>query len=395
MSTVIGLAVASDELRALLVRDGVVHWAGCAGRKDDTALSVQVAALLAQAPVRRWPRPRVMSAVGPSAAQMKRLQGLPPVTDPAALARIVREGAGRFFLRNGIPLDTSGARVTEPGAAWAAAFERPVVSQIELGCKAARFRLRAIVPTVAALANVFGTVRGVWRDGEARAEFEAAGGVLLAVRRLADGAGNDAPLSTPASLASLGADGWRFADAYGAALTPESEPVAIRPLGTDGAAVSRRRITTAAAACAVAGALALFAPGIVATVDHARVSRELATLGPHARDAAAIAQELRRVSRALSEVNAFAASRRAPTELLAGLARRLPAGTALITLRVDSAGGTLVLLAPRAARAIAALDSVPGIDSPEVVGPVTREVSGTRELERATVRFRLSAEAPQ
>ncbi len=388
MSASIGLAVASDELRAVLVRDGTVLWAGRSGRTADAPLPDQVRDLLAQAPARRWMRPRVTGAVGASASQVKRIEGLPPVSDAAALALIVREGAGRFFMRNGIPLETSGVRPVEAGAAWAAAFERPIIAQIEAGSRAAGLRVRAIVPAVVALARANADAHAQWDDGDCRIEFTVSAGELRSVRRIVAGNVPELP-SVPAALASLGDDGWRFADAYGASLVPDSEPLAIRPRGAIHAEISRRRLTIAAAACVLAAFLAAAAPGIGAAIDRARAEREFAQLSPHVRAAAVSAEELHRMTRALAESNALAASRRSPTALIAALALALGSGSALVTLRADSAGGMLVLLAPHAARAIAALDSVPGLIAPEIVGPVTREVMGKSEVERVTVRFRL------
>jgi hypothetical protein len=62
----------------------------------------------------------------------------------------------------------------------------------------------------------------------------------------------------------------------------------------------------------------------------------------------------------------------------------------LVTARLDSLGGAVVVLAPHATSTLASLDSVAGIAAPQIVGPVTKEVVGSRELERATVQFRRS-----
>jgi hypothetical protein len=101
--------------------------------------------------------------------------------------------------------------------------------------------------------------------------------------------------------------------------------------------------------------------------------------------------ELRRVTAALDEVAAFDASRRPATTLLAELTRALPDGAAMVALRIDSAGGSLVAVAPRAPAVLMPLERVPGIRAPEIVGPVTREVLGGREVERVTVRFALDS----
>jgi hypothetical protein len=393
----IGLAVASDELRAVAVRGGVVRWAVRAGRTEEPALSVQIAALLAQAPVPRWRRWRAIAVVGPSAAQVRRLTGLPPLESRATLSVLVREGAGRFFLRNGVPLEVAGVRVIARGSVWAAAFEQPMVAEIAAGCRAAGLTLRAIAPAVNALGAGLQDDRVVWRDGDVRAQIVFAKGTLTSVRRLPSElpAGAEQSLRPVAALGSLGKDAWRFADAYGAALASDSEPLALRTGAQSDAAVSRRRIVAASIAFASAALIALVTPAVASVIDQSRVLKQLNAIAPQARDAAVVEQELRRMTRALAQVDAFATARRSPTALLASLTRVLPPGAALVTLRVDSAGGTLVFLAPRAARAIASLDSVAEIASPEVVGPVTKEIAGTKEVERATVRFRLAVGAPR
>ena len=99
------------------------------------------------------------------------------------------------------------------------------------------------------------------------------------------------------------------------------------------------------------------------------------------------------MSEALAQVATFDASRRSVTLILAQLERALPENAALVTVRLDTAGGTMVILAPRAAAALAALDSVPAVVAPVIIGPVTKEMAGTRELERATIQFRLGAVA--
>jgi hypothetical protein len=47
-----------------------------------------------------------------------------------------------------------------------------------------------------------------------------------------------------------------------------------------------------------------------------------------------------------------------------------------------------VVLAPRGGALLTRLERVSGVAAPEIVGPVTREKPGGREVERVTVRFR-------
>jgi len=392
MNASIGLAVASDELRVVLVRDAAVEWAARAARDDDAPLAAQVTALLDRVPSSRWRRRRVTAAVGPSAVQVKRLGGLPPLTDRAAISALVRESASRFFLRNGVPLDVAEVWMPSADTVWAAAFDATVVCDVAEGCRGAGFGLRAILPAVAVLGTSLADSELTWPDGELRAELTFASGVLTGVRRVACETVELPPPSPIAALARAGDEAWRLADAYGAALAPAIGCLALCPTARGGHARERRGIFLAAAACLAAFLSALIAPGMSASIDTARAAREMRAVAAPAREAAAAAQDYERMSRALAFADAFAAGRRPPLALLAHLTQSLPEGAALVTLRTDSAGGTLVLLAPHAARAVAAMEHVSGIAGLEITGPVTKEVDGARELERATVRFRFAPE---
>ena len=151
MSTRIGLAVGRNAVRAVLIRGRRICWAGEAPLAAPEELATTVGRLLALAPVPRWPKPVLHAAVGPHAAQVKRVTGLPEIADPDALAAIVREASGSYFLRNGIPLLTTGVQPAGPGAAVAGALERPCVDAIRAACVARGYRLGVIVPTAIAL----------------------------------------------------------------------------------------------------------------------------------------------------------------------------------------------------------------------------------------------------
>jgi hypothetical protein len=103
-------------------------------------------------------------------------------------------------------------------------------------------------------------------------------------------------------------------------------------------------------------------------------------------------RELERVTQALAEAAAFDADRYSPTLLLADLTAALPQGSAVVAFTADTANGSVVALAPRAAAVVQPLEKVPGIVAPEIVGPVTREALAGRDLERVTIRFGIDAE---
>ena len=389
----IGLAIASDRIRAVGVHAGRVLWALEGERSLANALSADITQLLRRAALPRWPRPVVFAAIGPSASQTKRLSGLPNVTDAAALRAIVRESTSRFFLRNGIPLITSGVRVDGAESVWAAAFDLPSVREVESACRALRLRVRMIAPSLVALPRAIGNGRIEWIDGAVRSELIIADHRLAGTRRLPEmpAGGSVGAFEVVAALKPLGAESWKFADAYGATQLADDESLALRSSSGDlDASATRREVKIAATALGVA-VVAVIGSTIVgiALRDH-RIARNLASIERQAHVAELAEVDLGRMSAALTQVSAFDASRRSPTTLLAQLARALPEGSILANVRIDTAGGMVALLAPRASAALAALDSVRAVSAPEIIGPVTKEVVGARELERATMQFRLA-----
>ena len=118
MTPRIGVGVGADALRLVYVRRGRVRWSGEMDFEGADTLERALPELLRQSPLPRWPRPVVTVAVGPFATQLKRVTGLPPLSDPRLTASLIRENQSRFFMRNGQPLLTTGVRTIEDGAAW-------------------------------------------------------------------------------------------------------------------------------------------------------------------------------------------------------------------------------------------------------------------------------------
>jgi hypothetical protein len=312
--------------------------------------------------------------------------------DPKLLAQVVREGAGKFFLRNGVPLATTGVRVIEPGCVWASALDERTVRAVETGCGSVGVRVDRFVPAVAVLGRGLADADVLWPDGGAVAAVQLSGGEMQSVRRLSAAQAPDGhPPTAIAALARLGEDAWRFADAYGAALLPEYETMVFRGSGSVAGEGPGWRMALAGGALAAAIASAAVAPALRATHAEDLALRRMALLQDRRRAASETEHDLARVTAAMSQVAAFDAARYSPTLLLADLTAALPAGSAIVTLRADTVGGSLVALAPRAVAVLRPLEKVPGILTPEIVGPVTREALAGQELERVTVRFGIDA----
>ena len=443
----VGIGVSARSVRAVGVSGDAIRWAIELERNEGEPLSDAIAALIDRSPIarvgggrasrtsserrprqrgsRNWPmagwlRPRVVVVIGPSAVQVKRLTGLPLLTDADALEALVREGAGRFFLTNGVPLITTGVQLVESGTVWAAAFEAPVVDEVERACSAANLRLQAIVPTATALVHAMSPAvdgeRMIWVDGDIRMELSFSEERLASIRRLPSerqgerstersDAGNVAGSTGPdrpspiEALEKLGERSLDFADAYGATRMAQrmrrDEPLTLQAgsaaLGSSRhPEPSRRRLVIAASVFILSAAGAIAGPSLVA-IHTARDARSrLRSMGEQVFRAERDEAELSRVSQALAQVASFESSRRSATTLLGNLTRALPKEAALVALDVDTTGGTLVALGARASQVTTALEKVKEIASPEIVGPVTRESAGSREVERVTVRFRFA-----
>ena len=393
MSVRLGIAVGADRVRAVALDGGRVVAASETELGPGDSLGAAVAAMLAEAPLPRFPRPRATVALGPALAQTRRISGLPPLDDPRMLAQVVREGAGKFFLRNGAPLATTGVRVLEPGTVWAAALDERTVHAVEAACRRAGVRVDRFVPAVAVLGRGLAADAVLWPDGDAVADVRiAADGDLLSVRRIARA---QAPAAEPppaaAALARLGEDAWRYADAYGAAMLPAWEPLVLRTAGTAPGDVPRWRIGMAAAALACAAAFAAVAPALRAMAAEDRAVARIAEVQDRRRAAQGTADELERVTGALAEASAFGHGRWSPLLLLADVTAALPPGSALVAFHADTVSGSVVALAPRASAVVQPLERVPGIVAPEIVGPVTRETVAGRPVERVTLRFGIDA----
>jgi Tfp pilus assembly protein PilN len=253
-------------------------------------------------------------------------------------------------------------------------------------------RLTAVLPTLSVLPLALRGDSLTWHDGDVSACVIVADGRLAGLQRTIGGSAasvvaDEAREAVPL-LATLGADAWRFADAYGAAIASSRDPLAIRPARSPAdAPVRTRRLVAAGIACSVALVIAIVGPTLMARHTAAQATAALSLLARQRRTAEAAESDLAHVSIALDEVAAFDRDRQPVTLLLDDLAHALPAGSALVTLRVDSAGGTLVALAPRAAALLERLEHLSSVSTPTFVGPVTREAAANAEVERVAIRF--------
>lgn len=387
----LGLGIGRDRVSAVLIVGRAVRWAAHSPRHPETALADAIAALLTDCPRRSMLRLTATAAVGPTVSQLKCLTDVPPVPDAKAIVALVRENSGRFFLRNGVPLLISGAHVESPSRIWVAAVDGPVVAEVAAGCRRAGIRLRSVVPSAVSLRHAIRGKSITWLDGDVRLDIAFGDKSPFSVRRMpANGVCSETPPPVSA-LANLGHDALGSTDAIGAALTPRDEAISVR-VDEAPRVASPRRLTHAAIACFSACVLALASPGVIASLAARNDRAGEARIEASVRAARSDANELARTTAEMRSLADFADARRSMVLLLTEITRALPDSATLVALQVDSGGsGSVVALAPHAAAVVDAVERTPGLASPQILGPVTRESVGGRTMERVAVRFRVLA----
>ncbi len=384
----IGVSICHDVLRMVVVRASGVVWSGEAAVRDPEALAADIDALLASAPRRRWHNREVLGAIGPYAAQMKRVAGVPGAAGDRALSDAVRLNASRFFLRNGAPLVTSSVSRRD-GEVWCAALHAPVVAALAEACRIRGVRFRGCVPSAVALGAGFTDGRVVLSDGDAVEEVILLHGECAGVRRVHTGERVTTTVRPP--LAALGPDAARFADAYGAAIAGARSPLLVDPAAAPRARRRRAFVRAALGLCLLTASAGIVAgPAIRATFRERRAVERLKELGARSAAPLAAMRDLATATQVVRRVDAFASSRRSMVLLLGSLSQELPDSTAIVSLHVDSIGGTLVALAPVGTTILPDISRTSGIASAEITGAVTRETVAGAVLQRLVTAFRFA-----
>jgi hypothetical protein len=400
MTTRIGLAVGWEAVRAVMICRHRVVWKGETrlGPGGSEAVQAAAVALLAAAPRRRWPKPVVHAAIGPHAAQVKRVVGLPEIADADALAAIIREAAGTYFLKNGVPLLTTRVQPTGAGTAIAAALDRPYVDAVRAACRARGWRMGPIAPTAVVLTRAFTGPAFQWNDGPLTIEVSRnATGALDAVRtRPAREDDVDATTLAPvAELAALGPGAARFADAFGAAAIDAGEPLSVQSDGFEFRRIALpRRTVTVVSAIFMTGFAAVGLSPLAAKWAGQRAFARVHQLRPGRWQVISTSLgQLDHVSAILRQARSFADSRTSMGTLLGELARLLPERSAVLNFEWIDAGnrGDVTVVTTNPTAVLAAMRRLPGVGTVELVGSVSRQQVAAQDLQRVTVRFARNA----
>lgn len=390
MRATLGLAIASDHVGAVLVRDGALQWSALRSC-DRASRAERIVELITACPRGRWGSRRVVAAIGPSGVQVRRLTDVPAALSQEELREIVRTGAGRFFLKNGIPLETSCGRQSD-GTAWAAAYDAALIGEIEDACRAGSSHLTAIVPVALALRLATRDQSVAWQDGELQLSLAYLDDDLIQVRCSRVAAESAfRPMDLSPLLVAVGLPAIPLVPAYTATLVSVKAPLVLRRSIPLASAPSRKQLVVASIACALAFICCWLSPAVVSSIRANRAQHLLARLERQADVGRNVSNALDSVTRSLEAVGAFDGRARSMTLLLAEITRALPDSCTLEQLQVnDSTGGSVVAVGPRAAVVVDALERVPLIAAPTISGPVASLSLGGRSMERVAVAFRLA-----
>ena len=325
----------------------------------------------------------MIAAIGPSGVQVKRITDLPPSIERKALHAIVRENAGRFFLKNGVPLETTCELVPEDGTMWAAAYDAVLIDDIERACSKTGWHLQVVVPVASALRLATDAQSVSWQDGDLRVDVGYRG-TALGELRCARG-------TTDASSSTRDDDGRRhLLAALGATRIGRRESLSVRRSVFFSTSPSRAQLFVAAASFLLAFSCWWLTPPLASTIRAKNAQRALSHLASQVSLDRRDAMTLDTLTVTLRDISAFRARTRSMLLLLTEITRALPDSCTITQLQVvDSTGGSVVALAPRAAEIVDALERVPVIAAPAIAGPVASQSLGGRSFERVSVAFRL------
>jgi hypothetical protein len=336
-------------------------------------------------------------SLGPAWVQVRALPPCIGRRNLRELATHLRDNATRYFLAAGRPPVLSRPAV-QADCIWAAAYDADVIDVLTGVCLIRRFRLLAIVPTIVALRLATTQSHLCWIDAslEVDVTFEPNGELQSIARRVQPSVDFLPDATAVGSLAALGENAWRFADAFVAAKAAFAPPTLSLTSDSLSGSASQGRARVAAAGVALSAAvlMAAITPGLAARRMSSSTERELASLGASHTRAMQQYRALDTVSRLISTVATIADARRSMTLAMAALTRAIPDSLFITDLRLDDRGGSLVAIGPHAAAVVAELAAAPGLDAPALVGPVTPQIVDGRQLERATVRFSWAVRAP-
>jgi len=317
---------------------------------------------------------RITVVLGPAWAQVRVLEGLPPLDDARRIESLVQLNHDAFFPRRGA--GAPAIRVARrDNVTIGVAYDHGALAAAVNGLRHGGCRVAYVLPTPCALPAVVRNGEIDWCDADDQFRLAYNDGFLTSISR-----------STGDAIPN------EYDDAVAAALLDRHRRVPLAWRSEPTAAAARRRriaeIAASAATCVLSLALAASASGLRARHDIGANARALAVLQAPSVAASRMVADLRHARIIDDRAARFAAERGRVTLILADLARALPESTAIVMMRLDSLGGSFTIVGRGVTSVLPAISRVPNIADPRLVGSITRE-SGAAQLGRAAFRFRI------
>ncbi len=378
----LGIAVTHERICAVLCSTNVPVWWGERDRGE--SLEADIITLLGSLPRRRWRRIRASIAFGSTLARVKRLQGLPPSANEQTLERIIGTSLSHYFYVHGAAYVLTSVQRASSDAVWAGVLDAEAVRATLNACRRTGVKGATIVPAEVVLARLSWTTLPMDSDAAAGHDTTDANGSSGRPRPRAR-----APTPLVArTLAVMGEAADRYLEAYAACQYGFREPVAYAPAEKlRSQNISRTRGISAWCAFAASVLMLLAAPGIVAERDARESEASLRSLAAERVDAALTERALISTRERVSELVSWQASSGGVIALLREMSGALPPSSALTLIRLDTIQGSAVVLTPRSAAVLAALEKTRQAGGFELAGPITQERLADLQLERVALRF--------
>lgn len=347
-------------VKVVVVEHGEIVWSATAQLDadrtsgDSAPIAAALGELLDGIPKYSWPKLRVDTAIGTPWSRVKLVKGIPSVRHRKEVIAMLRLNTSRF-VASPRPVVITGASAVSAGQYHVGVAEVGVIGAITGAICDHNMRVGQIVPAESIDSDALSapptdevSSAGMRTTGEAIAVQVATGHVAsqLALRA------KDNPAITLADVS-----GGRIAAAVTMLLLAIGAYFAAQGY-IDGARLARNR-------------------------TELRSMQVLSDSGAHEE------AELGRISRDLASAAKFSRHRGSTALLLGAITQALPAEATVTTMRIDTANVDLVVLSPRTAAVVDAMSDVANIVAPTIIGPVSREMVGAHELERATLRLHM------
>jgi hypothetical protein len=397
--------IGSRHLVALLVRNRRVIWRAEATFDSNEKIGSVLLATLAGAPPSLLDRARVTAVLGPSAAQDRRIDGLPLTRNLTILRSVVVQAGARYFpVPHGDSVTIGSLQRIGPGSVWAVAFDSQVVASLVLACKSANLSLEYVVPAAAAFMACVGEQQKRLRgnpaeqrlqlaDGPIVLDLVASGGVLISSRRSwAEGTKNSEFIPTINGVGFgsetqelMRTDPMTLLAYAGTFVNGESLAYEPRRDQANHEGFHAIRFIALGVLAAAAVTWCLLAPDLARNVRAAQMRRDLIQIRPLYDSASKLMSQVTRMDTSAAIYAAFRAHRSLAVDRYREIAAALPTGAAIVSVHLDTLDGSATIATTDASAVLRSLRGIKGLRRIAFDGAVNHQRTTAGSLQQFTV----------